>query len=209
MMFFSFFASTGHNRKHPFLLTTFIILSIAALTLAACSGDVNDTGPEGDNGAEDSGAEDDYTGTENDGAAGDSGIAAEGKAPAFSGTDMLTGTEIVFPGASENEATFLVFFSINCPPCRDQLPETQNNKNVLQEMGVDVIVVASGNEAPLKDFWEDNGIELPTIIDAGNAIFSDYGIAAVPTYVIIDAAGNTLSEGHVYLTPDDISALLN
>ncbi len=130
------------------------------------------------------------------------------KAPAFSGTDMLTGERIVFPGGYENRAVYLVFFSINCKPCLEGLPRVQNRKNDLTDIGVDVIVIAAGNEMQLKDFWQNNGIDFATIIDSNNQIFGLYEIIGVPTYILVDARGRILNRGHQFLSLETISDLL-
>lgn len=84
------------------------------------------------------------------------------------------------------------FWFINCPPCRQEIPELnalvakyKNNPDVV------FLGVALDSRSALKDFLKSTPFNY-AIIDDGRSIAAQYGIQSYPTHVITDRNKNVL-----------------
>jgi peroxiredoxin len=81
------------------------------------------------------------------------------------------------------------FWFINCPPCRQEMPELNQLVNDYKDStNVVFIGVALDDKNALKDFLEKTQFDY-TIIDNGGFIANRYGVKSFPTHLIIDKAG--------------------
>lgn len=101
------------------------------------------------------------------------------------------------------QPTVLWFWAPWCPTCRAQAGRVET---LAQEYAGRVNVVGVGglaDAADIRDFARQ--VEGPThLIDEGGAIWRHFHVTAQSTYVILDADGGVVSEGH--LDDDALSA---
>ena len=86
----------------------------------------------------------------------------------------------------------LNFWFINCPPCRQEIPDLndmvdsyKDNKDVV------FIAIALDQRYDLEQFLKTSPYHY-NIIDNGRYIASQYGVTLYPTHVVIDRTGKVL-----------------
>lgn len=88
----------------------------------------------------------------------------------------------------------LNFWFINCPPCRQEIPEL--NKMVTRyKDNPDVIflAIALDDASAIKDFLKTNPFTYQ-IVDRGQYLASQYRVRAYPTHVVLDRSGTIAFE---------------
>jgi len=103
----------------------------------------------------------------------------------------------------------LNFWSADCPPCREEMPDL--NKYYLEEKDENVVVLGVNLGQSLdvaKGFIDKNGYEFPVLVDPNNSIGYAYGIVYLPTTYIIDEEG-VIQDIHIgLLTIEDLKNYL-
>ena len=114
-----------------------------------------------------------------------------------------------------NQATLVKFWASWCPLCLSTLDETQAWRQDPDFANTNIVSVASPSylsEKPLKQFTEWysslNYAELPVLIDDGGKHTRRFGIAAYPSWALIDAEGNLLRVVKGHITKPQALALL-
>ena len=93
---------------------------------------------------------------------------------------------------------FLNFWATWCPPCRAEMPDIQS---LYEKYGPDheevaILAVATPgfngeeDEAGVRTFLTENGYTYPVLMDEAGTLMRGYGVSAIPTTFMIDAAGN-------------------
>ena len=114
-------------------------------------------------------------------------------APDFTGKLAKNGEEASWSGLlSADKVNVLVFWSVDCPHCRKQLPEINAWIRDHPE-GTNLIgcatVVDDKDAARTREFCEENGLVFPNVLDRGAEISQVYGVTTTPTLVIIGPDG--------------------
>ncbi len=90
-----------------------------------------------------------------------------------------------------NKGILLVFFSMHCPHCREELPFLKGISKKYRDRGLFVlgICVDRERERVLKSFRNKANLEFPVAMDKGimSRIYNIYG---VPSNFLIDSEGN-------------------
>jgi thiol-disulfide isomerase/thioredoxin/tetratricopeptide (TPR) repeat protein len=122
------------------------------------------------------------------GAAPNSGSAPVGSAaPPIRGTTMA-GTPLA-PAATAGKITILNFWASWCPPCRAETPDLNAAYRKLHARDVTFLGIDTTETAPIvKTFLSAKGVPYPTAL-AGPDTYNAYGIAYIPTTIVIDAHG--------------------
>jgi thiol-disulfide isomerase/thioredoxin len=122
------------------------------------------------------------------GAAPNAGIAPVGSAaPPLHGT-TLAGTPLA-PGAIAGKVTILNFWATWCPPCREETPDLIAAYHKLHAPDVTFLGIDTTETAPIvKTFLSAKGVPYPTAL-AGADVYNAYGIAYIPTTIVLDAHG--------------------
>jgi thiol-disulfide isomerase/thioredoxin len=109
------------------------------------------------------------------------------RAPAIPAT-ALDGTAISgqpVPG----KVTVLNFWATWCPPCRAETPDMIAAYKALKSHDVAFLAVDTTETAPIvKTFISAKGVTYPVAL-AGPQVYNAYGIAYIPTTIVIDAHG--------------------
>ena len=96
------------------------------------------------------------------------------------------------------KVVFLNFWATWCPPCRAEMPDIQK---LYEKYGSDndevaILAVATpgyngeDDEEGVKAFLTENEYTYPVLMDPSGELMRYYGISAIPTTFMIDAAGN-------------------
>ena len=108
-------------------------------------------------------------------------------APDFSIKDQFGKTTSL--SELRGKPVLLDFWGVWCGPCRQKLPHTQKIYEKFKDKGLAVIGIHSAfRTKKAAAFIAENNYSFPTGVDPGN-IAKDYGIAAWPTYYLIDKQG--------------------
>jgi thiol-disulfide isomerase/thioredoxin len=119
-------------------------------------------------------------------------------APNFS-VSRLDGSKVKL-SSLRGKIVMVDFWATWCPPCRKGLPVTDKISQLYSKKGLVVLAISDEDRKTVADFIKTNGYKMPTYYGAG-ATQKKYGIAAIPTMVIIDAKGR-LSSYSVGLEPE-------
>jgi peroxiredoxin len=88
------------------------------------------------------------------------------------------------------QPVWLNFWATWCDPCRDELPDIQ--KLADEFAGEDLVVLAINQEesaGQALDFWEELGLELPTLLDSDGDVSEQYRLFGLPDNFFIDRGG--------------------
>ena len=82
----------------------------------------------------------------------------------------------------------LNFWNTGCRPCRDEMPLLQQINDELKGEGLIILTINIGQSASLvKEFMEDNDLQLLVVLDTRGTITQNYLIRYIPTTYFIDA----------------------
>ncbi|MEM6572142.1 MAG: TlpA disulfide reductase family protein [Planctomycetota bacterium] len=95
--------------------------------------------------------------------------------------------ESLLLGASRG-GTRLLFFSANCPHCRDAAPGWREEANRLADRGIALVAVCV-EEGRGREFADDLALDLPVVEDPGGALRRQLGVDAYPTRLQLDRRG--------------------
>jgi peroxiredoxin len=115
------------------------------------------------------------------------------KSPDFEAAILSTGAvQSWYSMLSADKVNVLIFWSIDCPHCRTQLPEINTWLTANRE-GVNVVSVARApNEATkikTQEFCETNGFVFPTLVDPDQEVSQLFNINSTPTTIVIRPDG--------------------
>jgi len=114
-------------------------------------------------------------------------------APDFTATLVQSGEETNWPGLLEDgKVNVIVFWSVDCPHCRKQLPEInawiQENPEGTNLIGC-ATAMDEKDAVRTAEFCEQSGFVFNNILDRGAKISQAYGVTSTPTLVIVGPDG--------------------
>lgn len=137
------------------------------------------------------------------------------KAPAVSGVDLTSGKQVSSaPDGEGRSAVCVVFWASWSPRSLELLGDLKNLCNRLEgepfqvvAVNVDSQVTTSLVEQRVRKIVFELDPPFPVIVDDGLEIFYEFGVIAVPSYVILDAEGvaRFTPSGYSYSTRDHLT----
>jgi len=91
----------------------------------------------------------------------------------------------------KGKPVLLVFFSPNCPHCREEVPALNAVYNKHKDTH-DLVVLGAGygSETSIEHFVEQNRVQYPVVSFTDRAILEMYGVSYVPHNVFFNREGN-------------------
>ncbi|HTV74741.1 MAG TPA: redoxin family protein [Candidatus Acidoferrales bacterium] len=141
-------------------------------------------------------------------------LAALGSAPPLGGTPGLRAPALparllngsfLSAEATAGKVTVLNFWATWCPPCRAETPDLVAAYQRLRTQGVTFLGIDTTETAPIVEtFLSAKDVPYPTAI-GGPALYNAYGIAYIPTTIVIDAHGIVRARWSGNVTPDQLA----
>ena len=118
------------------------------------------------------------------------GVGAGDAAPAWRGTDLLTGSEVEFPEVLGGKPAVLVFWATWCPYCKAFMPYVKQIQAEYARQGVQVISFNALERGRGDPNAYIASLDFPLIaIAAADGIAEEYDVKYIPGLMIVDANG--------------------
>jgi thiol-disulfide isomerase/thioredoxin len=91
----------------------------------------------------------------------------------------------------KGKVVVLNFWFINCPPCRQEMPELNQLTRNFSGAEVVFIGIALDDQTQLEQFLKQTPFDYQQIA-SGSAIAAQYGIKGYPTHAVLDRAGKVV-----------------
>jgi cytochrome c biogenesis protein CcmG/thiol:disulfide interchange protein DsbE len=116
---------------------------------------------------------------------------AQGKAaPDFTLKDILEGKEYSL-SQFKGKVVLINFFTFNCGPCRDEMPDLEKINQELKGKGYETIGIGLSSDPTLLRFLiKQLGVTYPVLLGDDKVAKAYGGVEVVPTTFIIDKQGN-------------------
>ncbi len=122
-----------------------------------------------------------------------SAVGVGDKAPAWSGKDLVSGSQVEFPAVLDGKPAVLVFWATWCPYCKAFMPYVKEIQADYAGQGVQVITF-NAKERGIGDPKEYvDGLNFPFIAIAdADKIAEDYKVDFIPGLMITDGKGEII-----------------
>jgi thiol-disulfide isomerase/thioredoxin len=110
-------------------------------------------------------------------------------APDFSGP-ALDGKEFRLSG-HKGEVVLVNFWATWCGPCRMEIPDFIKLQEKYAGRGFTIIGLAQDDEAKVRAYVEQSGINYPVVIDKGET-GQQYGVTGLPSSILVDRKGKVV-----------------
>lgn len=137
----------------------------------------------------------------NSGGAKQDGLNVGEQAPNFTAS-MLSGSPVTKRNYEGRAVTFL-FVSPDCGPCREMLFGLSDVNNKAAQVGVELVLVSSGDTRQTQKLSNEFGLELPIIVAPGgsNSFGRKYKVIGTPAFCSLDKRGIVKASGIAGKTP--------
>lgn len=111
--------------------------------------------------------------------------------------ETLEGRQVTLANYA-NKVVAFIFFSTQCGPCLEALPDYETLGQKAAQAGVEIVLVSTGLAEATRDFVQHRPINLPIILAPAesNSFMEDYKITGTPSYCLVDAEGIIRSSGY-------------
>ncbi|MEW6758946.1 MAG: TlpA disulfide reductase family protein [Acidobacteriota bacterium] len=123
--------------------------------------------------------------------------------PAWSGTQVgqpaegftltsVEGGKSVRLSDLKGKPTVVVFWATWCPPCRREIPDLKALHREFGPKGLNLLAVAVAFRESKEDvirFKQDYELPYPVLWDEENRVSEVYGVAGIPTVILVDPEG--------------------
>lgn len=135
------------------------------------------------------------------------GSSLEGKlAPDFT-LSTLTKTDVKMSELRNSRPAMLFFWATWCPSCRETLDALNARAPEVEKQGLKIILVDVGEAKPdVERYIKDHNVTLDVFLDVDSSVASEYSIAGVPTFFLVDKEGIVKSVQHAF--PEEYQDLL-
>ena len=111
-------------------------------------------------------------------------------APAWTGTDLVTGESLEFPALLQDNPAVLVFWATWCPYCKAFMPYAEQIRSDYAELDVQIVTFNAkerGKGDP-KAYIQSLAFPMIAIADA-DAIAEQYDVKFIPGLMVVDGSG--------------------
>jgi cytochrome c biogenesis protein CcmG, thiol:disulfide interchange protein DsbE len=109
-------------------------------------------------------------------------------APDFSLRDLKG--DVVSLAQFRGKVVFLDFWATWCPPCRMSMPSVQKLQKDYADRGFQVLGLSVDEDTSgVANFIQRMGISYPILLVNNSGVDGQYGISAVPSFLLIDKKG--------------------
>jgi thiol-disulfide isomerase/thioredoxin len=114
-----------------------------------------------------------------------------GAAPAWAGSDLVSGNMLSFPSLLDDKPAVLIFWATWCPYCKAFMPYAGRIQSDYAEHGVQIVTfnAKERGEGDPKAYVNSLNFPMIAIADADN-IAASYGVNFIPGLMVVDGAGD-------------------
>ncbi|MCK8824118.1 TlpA family protein disulfide reductase [Fuchsiella alkaliacetigena] len=135
------------------------------------------------------------------------GVGTE-EAPDFTLTD-LEGNEVTLSDYIGEKPIFIKFWDPTCISCVEAMPEFQETYNENKERSEFFMINVRTSLAQTKSFMEENGYDIPVLMDTSMEVAEEYLVSSVPKMIFIDLDGKQKFEYYGTWSQSEINGLLD
>uniref|UniRef100_C6E5H2 Alkyl hydroperoxide reductase/ Thiol specific antioxidant/ Mal allergen n=1 Tax=Geobacter sp. (strain M21) TaxID=443144 RepID=C6E5H2_GEOSM len=110
-------------------------------------------------------------------------------APDFTLSD-LSGKQVQL-SSLKGKVVLVNFWATWCPPCREEIPSMVKLNQIMQGKNFQMLAISidEGGEQAVQEFFRQNGVTLPALLDTDGSVSRRYGTTGVPETFIVDGKG--------------------
>lgn len=110
-------------------------------------------------------------------------------APDFTLSD-LSGKQVQL-SSLKGKVVLVNFWATWCPPCREEIPSMVKLNQVMQGKNFQMLAISidEGGKQAVQEFFRQNGVTLPALLDTDGSVSRRYGTTGVPETFIVDGKG--------------------
>lgn len=135
-------------------------------------------------------------------------VAKTGKAATAFVLDDVNGKKFDLAPHLKKDVVLVNFFATWCAPCMAELPVLQSLHEKYADQGLQIVVISvddAKSKAKVKPLVREQGLTFPVLLDTKSAVTPIYlPKKTVPYTVIIDRAGNIVSEKRGYQPGEEV-----
>lgn len=130
------------------------------------------------------------------------------QAPAFQLND-LNDQAVFLSDYKDKQAVVLFFWTTWCPYCREELKRLNQEYAGLTKNSIKVLTINVGEpKYKVDNFVKSRNLTLSVLLDKESTVAEAYELMGVPTYFVIDKAGQIVLAGN-YFPKDELKRLTN
>jgi len=105
----------------------------------------------------------------------------------------LKGDAVTLSSFRNNKAVLLLFWTIGCPACREQLVWLRDKYPEYVNQGLELLAINAG-ESPdrIEKFVSSRNLSFTFLLDTDYSVANSYSVMGVPTYILIDKDGRII-----------------
>ncbi|WP_026842177.1 TlpA disulfide reductase family protein [Citrifermentans bremense] len=110
-------------------------------------------------------------------------------APDFTLSD-LSGKQVQL-SSLKGKVVLVNFWATWCPPCREEIPSMVKLNQIMQGKNFQMLAISidEGGKQAVQEFFRQNGVALPALLDTDGSVSRRYGTTGVPETFIVDGKG--------------------
>ncbi|HLU23774.1 thiol-disulfide oxidoreductase ResA [Lederbergia graminis] len=129
------------------------------------------------------------------------------KAPNFSLVDMNGDRHEL--SDYKGKGIFLNFWGTYCEPCKDEMPDMENQYKVYKDQGVEILAVNVGEpDYFIEKFLDKYPLSFPVLKDKNRDVRDVYNIYNLPATFLINPEGEIIKIEEGRLTEEKIAAMM-
>ncbi|WP_404403586.1 thiol-disulfide oxidoreductase ResA [Jeotgalibacillus malaysiensis] len=109
----------------------------------------------------------------------------------------------------KGQGVFLNFWGTWCKPCEKEFPYMQNQYEVYQDQGIEVLAVNVGeSHYKVSNFADEYGLTFPVVRDVNKDVMDAYSIGPLPTTLLVNPEGEIVKVIKGEMTEEDVKSYM-